>query len=313
MLKLGFYKNDRMKKAAEKLLIENIRNQNPDSDSIRASYGENTLAVGFLGSNIIAPVLTDYGYGNVSYDLLLQDEQPSWLFEVKAGATTIWERWNSYTPGVGFGDSEMNSFNHYAYGSIAEWMYRYMAGIESDKDNPGFKNIILQPTLDRGKKYNSEDRINHVKASYDSLYGKIQVEWDSADGKLTLYKVKIPANATATLYLPVEKAVADTFETIPGVVVVGATTHNGQEVLKLSLVSGEYEFKVSDNKLTVAYGESYTVNPDIKLPTTSLEVESDCRCICHKCGVFKVVYTIARLLCKLFKIKPTCKCGVNHY
>ncbi|MBO5955438.1 MAG: family 78 glycoside hydrolase catalytic domain, partial [Clostridia bacterium] len=313
MLKLGFYKNDRMKEAAERLLIENIKNKKTDSDSIRATDGENTLAVGFLGSNIIAPVLTDIGYGNVSYDLLLQDEQPSWLFEVKAGATTIWERWNSYTPGVGFGDSEMNSFNHYAYGSIAEWMYRYMAGIASDKNNPGFKNIILQPTLDTGVKYNSEERINHVKASYDSVYGEIKTEWHSRDGKLTSYKVKIPANTTATLYLPVDKIVADTFGTIPGVIICGMDIHNGQEVLKLALVSGEYGFTVTDNKLTVVYGETYVVNPDIKLSTTFPENETDCKCICHKCGLLTVIYNVIRFFWKLFKMNPVCECGVKHY
>lgn len=234
---------------------------------------------------------------------------------MKAGATTIWERWNSYTPGVGFGDSEMNSFNHYAYGSIAEWMYRYMAGIESDKNNPGFKNIIFQPTLDTGEKYNSEERINSVKASYNSVYGEIKTEWKSADGKLTSYKVKIPANTTATLYLPVDRTIADTFETIPGVIVGGTGIHNGQEVLKLALVSGEYEFTAKDNKLTVDYGEGLVVNSDIELPTAfpENEKETDCRCICHKCGLMKMVYTVVRFLWKLFKVKPACKCGVTHY
>ena len=174
MLKLGFYDSDEMRDAAKELLIENIKNENPAAGSIRANYGKNTLAVGFLGSNVITPVLSDIGSSDVSYDLLLQDEQPSWLFEVKAGATTIWERWNSYTPGVGFGDSEMNSFNHYAYGSVVEWMYRYMAGIAADEENPGFKNIILQPTPDTGEKYNDEERIHSVDASYESYYGKIE-------------------------------------------------------------------------------------------------------------------------------------------
>ncbi len=315
MLKLGFYKNDKMKEAAEKLLIENIQNKNPDCDSIRANYGENTLAVGFLGSNIIAPVLTDVGYGNISYDLLLQDQQPSWLFEVKAGSTTIWERWNSYTPGVGFGDSEMNSFNHYAYGSIAEWMYRYMAGIASDENNAGFKNIILQPTLDTGEKYNSEERISHVKASYDSVYGEIRTEWNSSNGKLTSYIVKIPANTTATLYLPVNETIVSTFETIPGVIVNGMDIHNGQEILELTLVSGEYEFRVNDNKLTVAYGENYVINPNIELPTISTDGETDqeCDCVCHKDRIMKVVYAIVRVFWKLFKINPACDCAIAHY
>ena len=315
MLKLGFYKNDKMKEAAEELLIENIKNKNPDLSSVRANYGANTLAVGFLGSNIIAPVLTDIGYGNISYDLLFQDEQPSWLFEVKAGATTIWERWNSYTPGVGFGDSEMNSFNHYAYGSIAEWMYRYMSGISSDKNNPGFKNIILQPTLDTGEKYNTEERINHVKASYASVYGEIETEWNSSDGKLTSYKVKIPANTTAILYLPVSQAIANTLETVAGVLIGGNGIHNGQEVLKLALVSGEYEFTVKDNNLTVTYGEDSVINNDIEFPTvfSESEKEQDCKCICHKHGLLKIIYKMIRILWKLFKVNPICDCDILHY
>ncbi len=267
MLKLGFYKNDQMKEAAVKLLIENIENENPDAESIRASYGEKTLAVGFLGSNVISPVLTDCGYGDLAYDLLLQEEQPSWLFEVNAGATTVWERWNSYTPSVGFGDSEMNSFNHYAYGSIVEWMYRYMAGIAADENNPGFKNIILQPTLDMGDKYNGEERINHVVATYDSPNGRIETEWTSENKNLTSYKVKIPANATATLYLPVSESLASSFETVSGVIVGGMETHNGQSTFKLVLLSGEYEFTVDGNKLEVCYGDGYVINPNLKLAT----------------------------------------------
>ena len=113
-----------MKQQLENLLVENIKNENPDPDSVRAGYTQNTLAVGFLGSNVITPVLTDTGNANVAYDLLLQDEMPSWLFPVKQGATTIWERWNSYSKEDGFGHQEMNSFNHYSYGSVLEWMYK---------------------------------------------------------------------------------------------------------------------------------------------------------------------------------------------
>lgn len=99
--------------------------------------------------------------------------------------------------GRGFGDSEMNSFNHYAYGSVVEWMYRYMAGIAADEENPGFKNIILQPTPDTGEKYNDEERIHSVDASYESYYGKIESQWKSTDGELTSYHTVIPANTTA--------------------------------------------------------------------------------------------------------------------
>lgn len=262
MLKLGFYENESMRDAAEKLLIENIRNENPDPTSIRAQAEKNTLAVGFLGSNVITPVLSDTGNAEVSYDLLLQDSLPSWLFEVKAGATTVWERWNSYTPGKGFGDREMNSFNHYAYGSVVEWMYRYMAGIASDVKNPGFKNIILQPVLDTGKKYNDEERINSVDASYESMYGKITSSWKSKDGKLTSYCTEIPANTTAALYLPMEGVTADALPEVKGVTFQGMTEHNGQITAEFTLESGGYDFTVKDGKLTIANSAGYNPGGD---------------------------------------------------
>ncbi|MCU6687080.1 family 78 glycoside hydrolase catalytic domain [Dorea acetigenes] len=262
MLKLGFYDSDEMRDAAKELLIENIKNENPAAGSIRANYGKNTLAVGFLGSNVITPVLSDIGSSDVSYDLLLQDEQPSWLFEVKAGATTIWERWNSYTPGVGFGDSEMNSFNHYAYGSVVEWMYRYMAGIAADEENPGFKNIILQPTPDTGEKYNDEERIHSVDASYESYYGKIESQWKSTDGELTSYHTVIPANTTAVLYLPVKENALDGFEALTGMSYEGMEEHNGLETAKFVLESGGYDFSVKDGKLTAVYAEGYVGQED---------------------------------------------------
>lgn len=250
MLKLGFYSNEEMKAAAEKLLIENIRNIDPPADSIRAEAEKNTLAVGFLGSNVITPVLSDIGNAEVSYDLLLQEGLPSWLFEVKAGATTVWERWNSYTPGKGFGDSEMNSFNHYAYGSVVEWMYRYMAGISSDVENPGFKHIILQPTLDTGVQYNNEERINRVDASYESLYGRIESSWKSADGEMTSYHARVPANTTATLYLPVENVIEENLPQMAGLSVVKMTEHNGRKAAEFTLESGTYDISVRDFALS---------------------------------------------------------------
>ena len=257
MLKLGFYESEEMRAAAEKLLIENIKNESSDPSSIRAQAGKNTLAVGFLGSNVITPVLTDTGNAEVSYDLLLQDGLPSWLFEVRAGTTTVWERWNSYTPGVGFGDSEMNSFNHYAYGSVVEWMYRYMAGISADVESPGFKHIVLQPTMDTGKKYNNQERISNVTASYESLYGRIDSSWKSEEGKLAFYHARIPANTTATLYLPTKDVDLGQIPAVKGVVFKGLTEHNGNEVAEFMLESGGYDFTVSGGRLIPAPAEGY--------------------------------------------------------
>ena len=257
MLKLGFYDSEQMRQAAETLLVENIKNENPAADSVRAGYGKNTLAVGFLGSNVIAPVLSEVGHADVSYDLLLQEEQPSWLFEVLAGATTVWERWNSYTPGTGFGHSEMNSFNHYAYGSVLEWMYRYMAGIRADENNPGFQHIILQPIPDTGKKYNNQERIRTADCSYDSYYGTIQSAWQSDGQKLTTYHTEIPANTSATLYLPVEQELVVSTKLPTGAKYQGMESHNGINCAKFSLPSGGYDFKIGGEKLEVSIGEGY--------------------------------------------------------
>lgn len=266
MLKLGYYDSDEMREAAEELLVENVKNENPDQNSIRSKYGKNTLATGFLGANVITPVLSDFGYGDVAYDLLLQDEQPSWLYEVKAGATTIWERWNSYTAGVGFGDSEMNSFNHYAYGAVVEWMYRYMAGISADEENPGFKHIILQPTLDTGAAYNEEARIHSVEGIYESYMGEIQSSWTSTgegeETELETYHAVIPANTTATLYLPADESKIDGFKTITGVTGVESAVHNGEQTIKMTLESGGYDFKIEDGKLKVSYAEGYTADEE---------------------------------------------------
>ncbi|MFP7159806.1 alpha-L-rhamnosidase C-terminal domain-containing protein, partial [Priestia aryabhattai] len=191
-LKLGLYETEQQKEKMISNLTENIKNEN---GIIRPGQPENTLAVGFLGVNVILPTLSDMGNDDLAYTLLLQDEMPSWLYSVKNGATTIWERWNSYSIEDSFGDSSMNSFNHYSYGAIAEWMYKYMAGISNDPENPGFQHFILQPTID------SKNRISWLDASYDSVYGKIKSKWNVQNGTFK-YQATVPANTTATVILP---------------------------------------------------------------------------------------------------------------
>lgn len=151
------------------------------------------LQTGFLGTSILMDALTQCGSTDVAYTLLLQRGNPSWLYSVDQGATTVWERWNSYTLDKGFGPVGMNSFNHYAYGAVASWMYGTMAGIREDLNAPGFKHIILAPIPD--------ERIAQVKAAFNSPYGPILTEstWGAIGW---IYSATIPANTTATLYLP---------------------------------------------------------------------------------------------------------------
>lgn len=231
-LKLGLHQSDEQRDLMLDNLVANIRNE---GRSIRPGYAENTLSVGFLGVNVLLPVLADNGRADVAYDLLLQDAMPSWLYSVKNGATTIWERWNSYSIENSFGDSGMNSFNHYSYGAAVEWMYKYIAGINLDESKPGFQNIVLQPTVD------TSQRITSAKSTYDSVYGPITSNWKAADGRMTNYHVELPANTTATLYLDVNEKVAKQLEATPGVTYVGPATHHGATVSQFSLVSGVHD------------------------------------------------------------------------
>jgi alpha-L-rhamnosidase len=148
------------------------------------------LSTGFLGTPYLCHVLSDNGRTDVAYDLLFQETYPSWLYPVKKGATTIWERWDGQKVDSTFQDIGMNSFNHYAYGAIGDWLYRVVAGIEISK--VGYKHILIQPQ--------PTEKLNFAKASFESPYGKIESGWTRSNGKITL-KVHIPSNTTATIAL----------------------------------------------------------------------------------------------------------------
>ena len=154
------------------------------------------LSTGFVGTPLLAPVLSRFGHTDLAYKLLLQTTYPSWLYTVLQGATTMWERWNSYTREQGFGDVRMNSFNHYGYGAIGEWLYNTVAGIELDPDRPGYKHIIFRPRPGGG--------LSFARAELLSRYGKIACEWKLDGGKLAV-TVTVPPNTSATVFLPGRK------------------------------------------------------------------------------------------------------------
>ena len=184
------------------LLDEDYAKQVADELEKQIKDNGDRLSCGFLGTYNLCPALSKYGKDKTAYNLLLQRKEPSWLYSVDQGATTIWERWNSYTKSKGFGDVGMNSFNHYAYGAIGEWMYRFMAGIEPAE--PGFKSIKLQPRIDTRTAEElpeGQKNITFVKASYKSASGMIKSEWSTEDG--FVYKCSVPKNTIATLELPV--------------------------------------------------------------------------------------------------------------
>ena len=153
------------------------------------------LQTGFLGTSILMPTLTDNGMTDVAYTLLFQRKNPSWLYSVDNGATTIWERWNSYMKENGMGPNDMNSFNHYAYGCVCQWLWQTCAGIASDPAQPGFRHIIMKPMPDR--------RLGHLDAVYPSAVGTIESHW-RYEGNEWIWTFKIPEGATATVTLPGE-------------------------------------------------------------------------------------------------------------
>jgi alpha-L-rhamnosidase len=151
------------------------------------------LTTGFLGTPVLCKALSDYGYLDEAYLLLNRKEYPSWLYPVTKGATTIWERWDGIKEDGSFQDAGMNSFNHYAYGAIGEWMYSVVAGIAIDETRPGYKHVLIQPRPGGGSTY--------AKAAVESVYGRVASRWEIVDGRFKL-RVEIPANASATVRMP---------------------------------------------------------------------------------------------------------------
>lgn len=210
-LKMDLLPNEASRQKAKQALLDNIK-RNGDK-----------LQTGFIGTATIMQTLSDIGASDVAYQILLQRNEPSWLYSVDQGATTVWERWDGYTKERGFEPSK-SSFNHYSYGAVAEWMYGYMAGIMYDFDNPGFKHVILQPTPDQS--------IKSVDCSYDSEYGTIVSNW-KYEGSKYIYDATVPANTSATIYLPVE-----TGKTL---------TVNGKQLSALRLGTDGIEYVKTEN------------------------------------------------------------------
>ncbi|MBQ9740373.1 MAG: family 78 glycoside hydrolase catalytic domain [Kiritimatiellae bacterium] len=171
------------REATKELLLKSIR-----------EHGD-CLQTGFLGTGFLMDALTGCGAVDVAYTLLLQHKNPSWLYSVDQGATTVWERWNSYTKKDGFGPVGMNSFNHYAYGAVLAWMYRTMAGISADSSAPGFKRIVMAPKPDR--------RLGWVKAEYRSVSGLVKSSW-RYEGDEWVWEFAVPEGSLAQVTLPGE-------------------------------------------------------------------------------------------------------------
>ena len=158
----------------------------------RADYH---LCTGFVGTPLLLKTLSRFGRDDVAMKVFFKQTYPSWLFSVEQGATTIWERWNSYTAKDGFGDVKMNSFNHYAYGSVGEWMYEKLAGLAMDESAPGWRNIIFAPAKPEG--------LTFASATYETPYGPAKSSWRLSDGVME-WNIEIPPNATGRIVFPTD-------------------------------------------------------------------------------------------------------------
>lgn len=217
-----------------------VRENKADNGQLCPPY---SLMTGFIGTAWINKVLSDNGHTELAYRLIQQTTYPSWLYSVEQGATTIWERLNSYTHTDGFGgNNRMNSFNHYSFGAVASWMYNYSLGIERDENNPGFQHFLLKPEPD------PTGQMKYAKGHYDSMYGRIESSWQNDENGYS-YHFVVPANTTATLLLSASSADSITengmdLSKVKGINYLGHL--NGKHTF--SIQSGTYDIKVNTSR-----------------------------------------------------------------
>jgi alpha-L-rhamnosidase len=190
-LAMGLFDADTAARMAQNLAASVTRENKDDAGVVRPPY---SLMTGFIGTSWISKALSQSGHVDLAYRLLQNDRYPSWLYAIEQGATTIWERLNGYTVENGFGgNNSMNSFNHYSFGAVGQWMLAHSLGIE--RGEPGFQAFVLQPEPD------PTGLMTSAEGHYDSVYGRIESAW-KIDGTTLAYRATVPANTTATLYLP---------------------------------------------------------------------------------------------------------------
>lgn len=250
------------------LIPENMRDQTGQHLAKMVAENGNHMATGFLGTRPLLPVLSAAGQNDLAAFLLQSREFPSWGYEISNGATTIWERWDSYTKEDAFGrhNAAMNSFSHYAFGAVCEWMFATLAGIQSD--GPGFQKIIIQPHPPAPGSNGMHKPIDWVKASYDSIRGTIRSDWKIENDRFHL-NVTIPANTTATVYLLTEDptSITEGGKALQGNPFVKLLRHEAGAAV-LSVASGNYEFsatngiKNADRTLVTSKPKDTSINPD---------------------------------------------------
>jgi len=193
------------------------------------------ITTGFVGTPLLCSVLSDYGYFDEAFMLLNRKEYPSWLYPITRGATTIWERWDGIKADGSFQNPEMNSFNHYAYGAIGEWLYRVVAGIEIDPQQPGYKHILIQPHPGGG--------LTRARAELHSMYGPVACGWELQEGSIKI-DVTVPANTSAMITLPAGKMakVAEGAKPLGDAKGILSAEQKGDDVV-IEAGSGQYSFR----------------------------------------------------------------------
>ncbi|MBB6635241.1 alpha-L-rhamnosidase [Cohnella thailandensis] len=220
------------------LLEEKDRRQAADRFAKLIEESGAQLTTGFVGTPYLCHVLTRFGYGELAYKLLERREYPSWLYPVVRGATTIWEHWDGIKPDGSFWSDDMNSYNHYAYGAVGDWLFGSVAGIDADENEPGYRRIKLSP-LPGGS-------LRHAEATLDSPYGEIRSAWKRLANGGIVYEMTVPANASADVVLPGAKlgSVLESgrpLETAEGV----SDAAESADGLRFRLGSGAYRFELA--------------------------------------------------------------------
>lgn len=232
------------------------------------------LTTGFVGTPYICFALSDNGYHDTALKLLLQDSYPGWLYSVSKGATTIWEHWDSIKPDGSFWSDDMNSFNHYAYGAIGEWLYKRLAGLDLDDATPGFKRIRIEPLL-------ADPYMTYARTAHDSMYGRIEAGWDMIEDQVSVHAV-IPPNTTADVVLrnvrrseiqlqigeeQAASSLSDDYSLPAGILSVQENDHG----VTISVGSGSYRFiyRNPNTRQTITYTENtrlvdIVINPAAK-------------------------------------------------
>jgi alpha-L-rhamnosidase len=202
------------------------------------------ISTGIQSTLRLMLALSRFGRDDIAWKLMTNREIPSWLYMVEHGGTTVWERWDGWVEGRGFQNPGMNSFNHYAIGAVGEWMMRAIVGINDDPARPGFERCVIRPRIPA----DAPGAVNWAEGHYDSIRGRIGCRWERNAKCLTL-SVRIPANMSATVYLPAlaEKQVSEgghPLRRASDLKVLGVK----EGCLKVAVGSGDYAFRIRNKK-----------------------------------------------------------------